>query len=186
MYPADLVCGSVPWATNREWMMARKSKTNARKKQQAAQVESETPKGFTRRGLLRGFGFSALGVLALGGAGYAGKGMVQQYSREHDLSQIGKEKPVVVQVHDPQCSICSALQRETRKALKDLGEGDMVYVIADITQTAGQVFSRRHNVPHVTLVLFDGQGEAMEVLSGMRQRADLLKVFKAHFAKHGA
>jgi hypothetical protein len=149
-------------------------------------MQEEAPKGLTRRGLLYGVGIGTLGLLALGGAGYAGKGMYAQYSREHDLSRIGKGSPAVVQVHDPSCPTCTALQRETRKALKQLDEDGMIYLVADITQSTGQVFSRRHNVPHVTLVLFDGAGNVVEVLSGMRQRDDLLPLFRAHFERYGA
>ncbi|MEP5730656.1 MAG: thioredoxin family protein [Sulfitobacter sp.] len=164
--------------------MAKSSKTNARKKRQAAQAQAAVPEGMSRRRLLQGVGFGAVGVLALAGAGYAGLGMVRQHEREHDLSRIGNGKPVVVQVHDPQCPTCTALQRQTRRAMKQFDDDELVYLVADITQPEGQVFARRHNVPHVTLVLMDGRGVVVQVLSGMRQRSELEPVFAAHFAAH--
>lgn len=165
--------------------MAKKSKTNARKKKQAEVAMAAEPQGITRRQVMRGAGFGALGVLAAGGAVYAGYDMYRDYMFEHDLSRIGKGKPAVVQVHDPQCPTCLALQNETRRAMRQFGECDVIYVVADITQPEGQVFARRHGVQHVTLVLMDGRGEATQVLSGMRQRAELEPVLAAHFEAYG-
>lgn len=165
--------------------MVTKPKINARKKRQAERIV-ETPEGMTRRGVMRLAGFGALGVVAAGGLGMAGVGMYQTYMREHDLNQIGKGKPAVVQVHDPQCPTCTALQRETRKAMKQFGECDVIYLVADITQPEGQIFARRHGVQHVTLVLMDGKGQVTQVLAGMRQRSELRPVLKAHFEAHGA
>lgn len=165
--------------------MAKTSKTNTRKKRQAEQSAQAAPKGMTRRSLLRALGFGAVGIVGLAGAGFAGRDMYRGYLSEHDLSKIGKGVPVVVQVHDPQCPTCTQLQRETRKALKQFGDGELVYLIADINQTAGQVFAQRHGVPHVTLVLFDGAGQAVTVLSGVRQKAELERAFAVHLAAHG-
>lgn len=166
--------------------MAKQSKTNARKKRQAEVAEASAPKGMSRRGVLRLAGFGVVGAGVAAAVGYAGVGMYAQYMQEHDLAQIGKGKPAVVQVHDPKCPTCTALQRQTRAAMKQFGECDLLYLVADITQPEGQVFARRHNVPHVTLVLLDAQGQAVQVLSGMRQRAELEPILAAHFAAYGA
>lgn len=168
--------------------MAKKSKTNIRKKRQASQAlhEADTPKGITRRGLLQALGFGGLAVAGAAGAGVAGVGMYRQYMTEHDLTQIGKGKPAVVQVHDPQCPTCTALQRETRKAMKQFGECDLLYLVADINQPEGQIFARLHGVSHVTLVLLDGRGERTQVLTGMRPRSELRPLLRKHFEQHGA
>lgn len=166
--------------------MAKKTKTNTRKKKQAAVAQAAASEGITRRDVMRGVGFGALGVAVAGGSVYAGTRMYRDYMFEHDLSRIGKGKPAVVQVHDPQCSSCLALQNETRRAMKQFGECDVIYVVADITQPEGQVFARRHAVQHVTLVLMDGRGEVTQVLPGFRQRAELEPVLAAHFEVHGA
>lgn len=165
--------------------MAKASKTNARKRRQAEAAKTAPVEGLSRRKMIRGAGFGALALIAGGGGGYAGVGMYRQYMREHDLAQIGQGKPTVVQVHDPQCPTCTALQRQTRRAMKQFGECDLLYLVADITQPEGQVFARRHNVPHVTLVLLDGAGQVVQVLSGMRQRAELEPILMAHFKAHG-
>jgi hypothetical protein len=158
-------------------------KPNARKRRQAEKAEAMPVE---RRSVLRLMGFGVLGLAGFGGAGYAGYGMVQRHQAEHDLSRIGQGKPAVVQVHDPNCPTCTALQRETRRAMAQFGECDLIYLVADINQAAGQVFARRHNVPHVTLVLLDGQGRAVEVLSGMRSRAELRPLLAAHVESYGA
>ncbi|MEM6940803.1 MAG: hypothetical protein AAF943_02300 [Pseudomonadota bacterium] len=163
--------------------MAKKSKTKARKERQAAaRAVVETP---TRRDMMRRIGLGGLVLAGAGGATYAGIDMYRDYMVEHDLSRLGQGKPAVVQVHDPQCGTCLALQNETRRAMRQFGECDVIYVVADIRQPEGQVFARRHNVPHVTLVLMDGRGEVTQVLSGFRERADLEPILKAHFEAHG-
>lgn len=163
--------------------MAKKSKTNARKRKQAEAART-APEGLSRRDLMRRAGFGAVGLALVGGATYAGMGMYRDYIVEHDLTRIGKGKPAVVQVHDPSCPTCTALQTQTRRAMKQFGECDLIYLVADITQPEGQVFARRHNVPHVTLVLLDAQGGVTQVLSGMRQRAELEPILAAHFEAH--
>ncbi len=165
--------------------MAKKSKSNARKKKQAAVAQAAAPEGVTRRQVMRGLGFGALGVAAAGGATYAGIDMYRDFMFEHDLTRIGKGKPAVVQVHDPQCPTCLALQNETRRAMRQFGECDVIYVVADITLPEGQVFARRHGVSNVTLVLMDGRGEVTQVLAGLRQRAELEPVLAAHFEAYG-
>ncbi len=164
--------------------MAKKSKTNARKRKQAQAAQAQA-QGVSRRDVLRWSGFGALGVLAAGGAVFAGRSMYDTYVAEHDLTRIGKGKPAVVQVHDPSCATCTELQRETRKAMKQFEECDLVYLVADLTQPEGQVFASRHGVGRVTLVLLDADGEVTQVLPGMRQRAELRTVLKAHFDQHG-
>ena len=124
--------------------MAKKSKTNARKKKQAEAAKAAEPQDVTRRSIIRGIGFGALGVAAAGGATYAGIDMYRDYMFEHDLARLGQGKPAVVQVHDPQCSSCLALQNETRRAMRQFGECDVIYVVADSTQPEGQGFARRH------------------------------------------
>lgn len=166
--------------------MAKKTKANARKKKQAALAQAAAPQGVTRRDVIRGVGFGTLGVALAGVGVYAGTRIYRDYMFEHDLSRVGKGKPAVVQVHDPQCSTCLALQNETRRAMRQFGECDVIYVVADITQPEGQIFAQRHAVQHVTLVLMDGRGEVTQVLSGFRQRAELEPVLAAHFEVHGA
>ena len=164
--------------------MAKASKTNKRKQAQAAKAAPAA--GMTRRDMLKLGRNGAIGVAVLGGAGYVSAGWYQEFLAEHDLTRLGQGKPAVVQVHDPQCPICLALQHETREAMKQFGECDLLYLVADIKQENGAAFAAKHNVPHVTLLLLDGQGEVTQVLRGPRQQAELETILAVHFETYGA
>ncbi|MBD3662624.1 hypothetical protein [Sulfitobacter aestuariivivens] len=161
--------------------MARK--TSKRKSAQAAQVSRAV--GWSRRDMLRMGRNGAIATVLLAGAGYAGSRWFAAYQHEHDLARIGQGKPAVVQVHDPLCPTCTALQRETKKAMKRFGECDLLYLVADIRQDTGAAFAAVHNVPHVTLVLLDGAGEVTQVLQGMRYHDEIEPILAGHFAAHG-
>lgn len=128
----------------------------------------------TRRRLLGRLGYGALGVVVFGGAGLWGARHVQAINAEHDLSRLGQGIPVVVQVHDPKCPVCQSLQRQARKALRAFGEDEILYLVANIRTPDGDRFAARHGVPHVTLLLFDGQGNLHDILQGPRE-ADALR-----------
>lgn len=167
--------------------MAKTSKTNKRKKAQAAKVEAAPAEPMmTRRNMLGLARNGAIGVVLLGGAGYVGKGWYEDWKAEHDLTRIGQGKPSVVQVHDPQCPTCTALQGETRAAMRQFGECDLLYLVADIKQEKGAAFAAKHNVPHVTLILMDGAGEVTQILRGMRYSDELETILALHFEAHGA
>jgi hypothetical protein len=165
--------------------MAKNPKTHKRKQAQAAKAQAATPQPITRRDMLRYVRNGAISVAAVAGAGYIGRGWFLGFQEEHDLSRLGQGMPAVVQIHDPQCPICTSLQRETRAALEQFDDGEMLYLVADIKQAKGAAFAAQHNVPHVTLLLFDGQGEVSQVLRGMRNRSELSTILAAHFEAHG-
>lgn len=135
-----------------------------------------------RRRFLRLARNGAIGAAVLGGAGIFGTRSVMATIAEHDLTRIGQGKPTVVQVHDPNCPTCSALQRETRKAMKQFGECDLVFLVANIKTEKGSALANKHGVPHVTLLLFDAKGDLSETLHGMRQRDELMPILQAHHA----
>lgn len=152
-----------------------------KRKQQQARKQADTPKApMTRRRLLVWGGAAVVGAAALGAGGVWAVGSFNRSLEEHDLSRIGQGQPTVVQIHDPLCPLCTALQRETRKALARLEGTPPVYLIADVTRTEGAVFAQRHRVQHVTLMLFDGQGNRVETLTGPRKRDELTEVFARH------
>ncbi|WP_298843506.1 thioredoxin family protein [uncultured Roseobacter sp.] len=161
---------------------SRKNRKARQKVQQPAQPVSDKP---TRRDVLRLVRNGAGAALVVGGGGYFALGSFRAYAAEHDLSRIGQGKPVVVQVHDPQCPTCTALQKQARRALKNFGECDLVYLVADIKTDEGQRFAVEHNVPHVTLLFFDGDGQRVQTLSGMHSSDQLLPVFRSHQAVSG-
>ncbi|WP_338549246.1 thioredoxin family protein [Roseovarius phycicola] len=118
------------------------------------------------------------GVVVLGGATLFGTRSVLAKVAERDLTRLGQGVPTVVQVHDPQCPTCNALQSQTRQALKGFGQDELQYLVADIKTQEGQSFAGRYGVPHVTLLLFDGEGNLVETLQGMRPAAELRPAFE--------
>ncbi len=162
-----------------------KKQRKPQKKKNKSQKPADQKKR-TRRDVMRLIPMGAAGAVVLGGGGYLAVGAVLAGAAEYDLSRVGNGKPSVVQVHDPQCPTCNALQRQARRALREFGECDLVYLVADIRTAAGTAFAQEHRVPHVTLLMFDGNGELQTVLRGMKTAEDLRVQFRAHFRQHGA
>ncbi|KIC46925.1 hypothetical protein RA28_04145 [Ruegeria sp. ANG-S4] len=156
------------------------AKTSKRKKAQMDRVKAERAQDRSRRDVLRLARNGLVGVTVLGAGGFFMMRSVHAMQAERDLSRIGQGKPVVVQVHDPQCATCTALQRETRSAMKQFGECDLIYLVADVSETEGATLANKHGVPHVTLLLFDGNGELQQTLRGMRHRDELRQLLAQH------
>ncbi|MCP4767260.1 MAG: hypothetical protein GY875_13415 [Gammaproteobacteria bacterium] len=115
-------------------------------------------------------------------AGVIGSGLAAfkySYDTSHDLSVIGKGVPAVVQIHDPDCPLCNQLRRNANAAAKRFGER-LLYRIADISTSRGRQLQRRHDVPNVTLLLFDGDGELRKVLNGVKSDDVLYRAFDRH------
>lgn len=135
-------------------------------------------KPVSRRVLMRSVASWGLLAGAVGGIGYWTAGSVRATIAEQDLSRIGDGTPTVVQVHDPQCNLCLALQVETRAALERFEADALNYVVANVKTDAGRRFAATQNVGHVTLVLFDAGGRRRETLQGPRSSAELERVFR--------
>ena len=127
-----------------------------------------------------------MAVAAAGVGGWYLVAEVRAGLREEDLSQIGNGIPAVVQIHDPQCPHCRALQRETRDALAAFDDGDLQYLIANIRTPEGRRFATTHGVGHVTLLLFDGAGERRDVLVGANTSEHLERAFHRHLDAGGS
>lgn len=157
------------------------AKSSKRKKKpaskQTAPAASAKP-NYTRRAAI-----ALGGAVALGGIGLFSVNAVQATVAEHDLSRIGTGTPAVVQIHDPQCSLCTQLQRETRKALRSLPDGSLTYLIANIRNDDGAAFANLHGQPHVTLLLFDGNGDMRQVINGVVDSSVLAEAFERHIAQ---
>ncbi|MGI9521805.1 MAG: hypothetical protein ACR2PG_09190 [Hyphomicrobiaceae bacterium] len=123
------------------------------------------------------FVFGAFGI----GIGWYFIDNVTATIAEHDLLRIGNGKMSVVQVHDPQCPRCRALQKETRRALNQLNDPNVQYLVANIQSTSGQQFAAAHRVSHVTLVLLDGNGRRKAILRGNRSSRELYESFRGYF-----
>ncbi|MCP4983147.1 MAG: hypothetical protein GY935_21940 [Gammaproteobacteria bacterium] len=122
------------------------------------------------------FIFSTI-LVSLAGAGFAS--FKHNYDIEHDLSVIGKGKPTVVQIHDPKCRLCAQLRRNAGNAIDQIGD-EMLFRVADITTPQGRRLQNKHDVPIVTLLLFDARGELRQVLNGVKDDDLLYRTFLAH------
>ena len=158
-----------------------KSRSKARKAKAKAKAPAAPPPK-TRRDVLRMGAYG--GVAAVGAAGVAfwGVSSFRGYAAEHDLARVGESAMTVVQIHDPQCPVCTALQKQTRAALRKLDGSDITYLVADIKTPEGAAFARKYRVPHVTLLMFDEAGELQQTLRGPQQADQLVEIFSAQMA----
>ena len=157
-----------------------KKSPKSRRAKRKSHATSQASAGWTKRDVLRLFRNGAVGLAAVGGVGYFGTRSVLATIAEHDLTRIGQGKPTIVQIHDPQCPTCLSLQKATRRALRCFGECDFVYLVANIKTDEGGALANRHGVPHVTLLVFDAEGELTETIHGLRTRDELKDIFQGH------
>ena len=108
-------------------------------------------------------------------AAIAGGTAVHAYDKRnrlmYDLGIIGGGTPVVVQIHDPGCPTCRRLKSRVTAALQDTPT--IAYRLADITQPAGKAFQEHHDVPHVTLLWFDGAGKLAHQSTGLQTQREI-------------
>ena len=151
----------------------RSSKGKSKETKNSAEVADSGRRDFLR--LARN---GAIGVAAVGGVGFFFVQNVRSSMHEHDLSRITNGRPTVVQIHDPQCTMCVALQRQTRRALDQFDDNEIDYVVANIRTADGRNLADQYSVPHVTLLLFDENGEHRTTLRGQRQARELARAFR--------
>ena len=157
----------------------RKNSNRRSRRSQAAAPPNETAgPNAARRRFLKLARNAAIGAALLGGTGYVFAQNVLTAMHEHDLERIGNGRATVVQIHDPQCSLCLALQRETRAAFKMMDGADLDYVVANIRSEKGRSFANSHGVQHVTLLLFDDTGKLRDVLQGQHGSYQLKSAFE--------
>ncbi|WP_253482896.1 thioredoxin family protein [Natronocella acetinitrilica] len=94
-----------------------------------------------------------------------------------DVSMLGSGRPVIVQIHDPGCPHCRRLRRNVESVYPEFQEA-MEWRIMDINTGDGRGFARQHGVSHMTLLLFDGDGDMYEVLEGVRSEDELRTAFR--------
>lgn len=121
-------------------------------------------------------GAITLAVLGSGGGYLAYSANAKMH--EQDLTRIGQGRPTIVQIHDPNCSVCARLQRNTKSALSAFSDGKIEYVVANIKSSKGKAFAERNAVPHITLMLYDGKGELKHILRGPQEVSTLEVEFK--------
>lgn len=113
------------------------------------------------------FGISLTGVAAL----------KKDWEKIRDLSVIGNGIPTIVQVYDSKCKLCRALKSNTETTLRKNFKDRFQYKIADIKTGKGRRFQLEHDVPHVTLLLFDSDGQLRMNLNGVKEVPDLNRQF---------
>ena len=135
------------------------------------------PKDPGKRATLNKLTNWGLGAAVVGGFGFWSVGTVRARMDEGDLTKVGQGVPTVVQIHNPQCSVCASLMRETRSALSTFEDGEIDYLVANIRTRKGRDFAALYDVPNITLLLFDGEGNLLETLEGLRQDDELRAAF---------
>jgi len=158
----------------------KKQKRRAKSYDTAASksAPAKTAEPTTRRDTLRKIRNGGIALAGLGGGGWVAVQDVQATIQEHDLTRIGNGVPTVVQIHDPNCSLCLALQKETRAAIKEFDDGEIQFLVANIRDARGKKLATEHGVGHVTLLLFDGKGKRREIMRGSNDRAVLEPAFR--------
>lgn len=155
------------------------------KKTKKRRKAGATPKPGT--GQTRRLTLGQIATFGIGGAVLVGGGGVfamdfRKKLQEQDLSVIGQGTPVLLQIHDPQCPNCTALQRQTRRALRAFDEEELIYRVANIQTPEGAARQRLEALPTVTLALFDGDGARVHVIEGVTPAEDLIDAFREHLA----
>jgi len=156
-----------------------KSKKATRK---SSGVQPKQTRKVSRREVMRAGPLLGLGVLALAGIGYWGISSITGAMAEQDMSIIGSGHPTIVQVHDPACAPCMALQREARAALATLEEDAIAYRVANIKTPEGLDFAAKHGASYTTLLFFDGEGQVARRIVGETHRNTLRAAFLSHLA----
>lgn len=175
-------------------MKRQKQKTKRNKGRSAnAAAGAETSQGAqrtqgasSRRDFFKKVGSRAAVAVAAGGLGWYLVEEVWASIREDDLTRIGNGVPTVVQIHDPQCPTCRALQREVREALAAFDDEELQYVVANIRTAKGSKLANAHRVGHVTVLLFDGEGRMRDTLVGPSTSELLENAFRRHVARSGS
>ena len=134
----------------------------------AAPSQSAKGKPIDRRAMLGRLRHGGIAAAVILGGGYLSISSVRARMAETDLSRVGQGTPTIVQIHDPQCSICRRLQSETRSAVSNFAEDDITYLVADLNSKKGRDFANKHLVGKTTLLLFDGAGELKHTIRGVQ------------------
>lgn len=138
--------------------------------------------GYSRRSVLRIARNVAIATVAVSASGWAVASQIDDHCQFHDLTVIGNGIPTVVQIHDPQCPTCRRLRQEAIEAGRHFAASELQVRVANIRTDEGRRLADRHGVPHVTLLLFDGDGQVRRVIQGLNDSGYLRVAFEAHVA----
>ena len=166
--------------------MKRSKRKATQKRAQTQPAQPQNSRKMTRRDLMGWAKFGALGGAVFLGGGYYFVSQVMAGIAESDLTKVGNGIPTIVQVHDPSCPTCRALQSETRKALKHFEDGQIQYLVAHLNQEDGRAFAGQHGAGRMTLLLLDGQGRVRDRVQGRTPERMLIPIFERHLRASGA
>ena len=144
----------------------------------AKPAASPPPEPVTRRDVVRKYRNLGIAAVVVGVAGWFVVADVQATVHEHDLTRIGNGVPAVVQIHDPNCPVCTALQKEARAASEGFDESELQFLVANIKDARGLKLAADNGVPRTTLLLFDGDGKRREIMRGPNDRSVLEPAFR--------
>lgn len=167
-------------------MKRQRHKSKSKKKPSDAAPAPAQPakRPIGRRDFLGNTLIYTLGIGAVAGGGWYFGNMITASARETDLSTIGNGIPAIVQIHDPSCPTCTALQREAREAVCSLDDEKVQFLVANLNTEEGRRLATRHRVGKITLLLFDGEGNMRNVLAGPNSAENLKPVFASHAARY--
>ncbi|MBI3545369.1 MAG: hypothetical protein HY081_02055 [Gammaproteobacteria bacterium] len=97
-----------------------------------------------------------------------------------DLSQIGKGKNVVVQVHDHYLVASSQLMEQLQQ-LRDEYAGAIEFIIADMQIAEGKAFAKTYNVDAVSLLFFAPDGKHVRTVHGVQELDDVRRSLNVAF-----
>lgn len=154
--------------------MARSKNTRKRpSKNPPLENVSENKMKLTRRELVVSYLFKGTLIAAVGGGAALFAADFRSKVMEQDLSIVGKGTPTIVQIHDPSCSMCAALQSQTRKALRSFSDEQVIYRVANIRTQEGLDWQTKEALPHVTLVFYDAKGERLTTIEGVTPKSEI-------------
>ncbi|MEM7251861.1 MAG: hypothetical protein AAF493_10590 [Pseudomonadota bacterium] len=157
--------------------MARQRKKSKNKRSSGGVAKPVTTERTARRSPFRAWR-TMLALVALVGVSTAGLAAYQRnHEIAHDLSVIGNDTPTVVQVHDPGCPLCQRLKRNVNSAKGEFGDS-IQFRIAHMGTAKGRMFANRHDVGHVTLLLFDKSGRKTRTITGVTEVPTLKRAFR--------
>jgi len=164
----------------------KKQRKSTKAKSKASQAQPEIAAKPDRRRLLKLLRNGAIAAPVLAVAGYFSVQSVEATICEADLTKIGKGTPAIVQIHDPNCQLCATLQRQSRRALRQFDDESYEFLVANLNTTEGRTLAAVHRVSHVTLLLFNGEGQMVRIVRGPTDMETLARVFKTHLGSNRA
>ena len=144
--------------------MSNKSRKTKKKSRPGGRQSQAKDKPFIKRRTAIRLGIG--GLLAVP-AIVAVSAYIDKQNTLYDLSSLGQGRPALVQVHHSKCPKCRKLLSSVESVIDEFPQID--FRIASINSVEGKVFANKHNVPHISLVMLDGEGNWLNAVTGIQQ-----------------